>query len=78
MAAMSFSLLGRYAFFKSGLISESVPIARLRQEWKRGLWGFVLYGIAGGIAFVWVYAALVILIVIPFLFVVPRILHEDR
>ena len=78
LAALSFSLLGRYAFFKSGLIPASVPVARLRREWKRGLWGFVLYGIASSVAFVWVYAALVILIVIPFLFVVPRTLREDR
>ena len=78
MAALSFSLMGRYAFFKSGLIPASVPIARRRKEWKRGLWAFVLYGIASGVAFVYVYAALVILIVIPFLFVVPRTLQEDR
>ena len=78
LAALSFSLLGHYAFFRSGLMSASVPIARRRQEWKRGLWGFILYGIASGMAFVWVYAALVILIVIPCLFVVPRTVREDQ
>lgn len=78
LAALSFSLLGRYVFFKSGLVSASVPITKLQREWKRGLWGFILYGIASIIAFVWVYAALIILVVIPFLFVVPRVLREDQ
>ena len=39
---------------------------------------FILYGITSGMAFVWVYAALVILVVIPCLFVVPRIMREDQ
>jgi uncharacterized membrane protein len=75
LAALSFSLLGRYAFFKSGLMAASVLPARLHAEWKRGLWAFILYGIASVLAFVWVYAALVVLLVIPCLFVVPRLLR---
>jgi TMEM175 potassium channel family protein len=78
LAAFSFSLLGRYVFFKSGLVPASVPITRLKREWKRGLWAFILYGIASAIAFVSVYAALIILVVIPFLFVVPWFLKDDH
>jgi uncharacterized membrane protein len=78
LAAFSFSMLGHYAFFRSGLITTKVPLERRRREWKRGLWGFILYGIACMLAFVSVYAALVVLVVIPCLFVVPRVLREDR
>ena len=66
LAALSFSLLGRYAFFKSGLVRASVSLTRLQREWKRGMWGFILYGFASILAFVWVYAAIVVLVVIPF------------
>ena len=75
LAALSFSLLGRYAFFKSGLMRPDVPLARLQTEWKRGLWAFILYGVASVLAFVWVYAALIVVVVIPCLFVVPRLLR---
>lgn len=75
LAAFSFSLLGRYAFFKSGLIRPGISLGRLQAEWKRGLWAFILYGVASALAFVWVYAALIVLVVIPFLFVVPRLLR---
>jgi len=78
LAALSFSLLGRYAFFNSGLVRASVPLDRLHREWKRGIWGFILYGFASIFAFVWVYAAIAILVIIPFLFVVPRTLRDTR
>jgi len=78
LAALSFSLLGRYAFFKSGMMAASVPLPRLRAEWKRCLWAFILYGIASVLAFVWVYAALIVLVVIPCLFVVPRLLRGEH
>lgn len=77
-AALSFSLLAHYAFLKSGLTTAEVAVARRRREWKRGFLAFILYGVAAGTAFVWVYAALFILIVIPFLFVVPRIVRADQ
>ena len=38
LAAVSFSLLGSYVFFKSGLMAENVPVSRLKREWRRGLW----------------------------------------
>ncbi len=75
LAAFSFSMLGRYAFLKSGLMRPDIPLARLQAEWKRGLWAFILYGFASILAFVWVYAALIVLVVIPFLFVVPRLMR---
>jgi uncharacterized membrane protein len=76
LAALSFSLLGHYVFFKSGLMAEGVPAALRRQEWKRGAWGFTLYRIASLVAFVSVYVAHVLLLLIPFLFVVPRIMRN--
>ena len=56
----------------------NVPAARLKREWKRGLWAFILYAVASAVAFVWVYAALVILVIIPFLFFVPRLLRKEQ
>ena len=78
LASLSFSMLGRYAFFHSGLMRASVPVALRRREWRRGLWAFALYGVAGVVAFLWVYAALFILAVIPCLFAVPRLLRREH
>jgi uncharacterized membrane protein len=76
LAALSFSLLGHYVFFNSGFMPETVPYEARRREWRRGVWGFSLYGIASLVAFVSVHAAHVLLFVIPLLFVVPRIMSE--
>jgi uncharacterized protein YybS (DUF2232 family) len=67
-----------YVFFGSDLTLESVPIAERRREWKRGCWAFILYAVASLVALVYVYAALVVIAVIPFLFVVPRLLQKAR
>jgi len=74
MAALSFSFLGHFVFIKSDLISPPVPLWERRREWKRGTWGFLLYGAASVLAFLSVHVAHVVLVGIPFLFIVPRIL----
>jgi uncharacterized membrane protein len=78
LAALSFTLMFRYVFFHSDLMSDVIPIDERRREWKRGCWAFVLYGLAAAVAFVSVYAALAIVVFIPFLFIVPRLLRENR
>ena len=78
LAALSFSLMFHYVFFRSDLTLESVPIAERRREWKRGCWAFILYAVASLVALVYVYAALVVIAVIPFLFVVPRLVQKAR
>jgi uncharacterized protein YybS (DUF2232 family) len=55
-----------------------VTLAERRREWKRGCWAFSLYAAAALAALIYVYAALVILIVIPFLFVVPKVVQKGR
>jgi TMEM175 potassium channel family protein len=78
LAAFSFSLMFHYVFFRSDLALESVPLSERRREWNRGCWAFGLYGAASLMAFVYVYAALVITAVIPFLFVVPKVVRRSK
>ena len=78
LAALSFSVMFHYVFFRSDLCLESVTMAERRREWKRGCWAFSLYAVAALSALINVYAALVILIVIPFLFVVPKVIQKGR
>ena len=78
LAALTFSLMDYYVFFKSDLMSETVPVSDRWRQWKRGCLAFSLYGVAALAAFVYVYAALVILVVIPFIFVVPRLMRDTE
>lgn len=78
LAALTFSVMDYYVFFKSDLMSESVSRSERWRQWKRGTLAFTLYGLAALVAFVYVYAALVIIVVIPFIFVVPRLMRESE
>jgi uncharacterized membrane protein len=78
LATLTFSLLTCYVFFKSDLMADSVSDNERWKHWKRGCRGFALYGLAGLAAFINVYVALIILIIIPFIFVVPRLLRESE
>jgi len=49
-----------------------------QREWRRSWLGVGLYGLASLLAFVWVYAALIIVAVIPFLYVVPNLMRETE
>jgi TMEM175 potassium channel family protein len=77
MAALSFTLMGRYVFFGAELVEPSVPVAARRRERRRSWIGTGMYLAAAGLAFVWVYAALAIIVVIPFAYVVPNLLRSD-
>jgi uncharacterized membrane protein len=76
LAALSFSRLTYYVFFRSDLMPEAVSVSERWQQWKRGCLGFTLYGLACLISFINVYAALIILGIIPFIFLVPRLMRE--
>jgi uncharacterized membrane protein len=76
MAALSFSLMGYYVFFRSDLMPATVSRSERRHEWKRGLWAPALYCAAAALAFVWVYAALIIFVAVPIIFAVPKIMRE--
>jgi len=67
-----------YVFFKSDLLSDKVSTNERWQHLKRGRWVFILYGLAVIAAFVWVYAALLLLTIIPFIFLVPRLMEETE
>jgi uncharacterized membrane protein len=77
LAALSFSLLGHYVFFKSKLMPGTISRSERRREWKRGLWAPGLYGLAAAAVFLDVYAALTVVIVVPFLFAVPKLMGEE-
>lgn len=77
LAGLCFMLMGRHVFFKSDLMGPTVSLVERRREFRRSWWGVILYGLAGVLAFVWVYAALVILAIIPFIYVVPYLMQTD-
>lgn len=77
LAGLCFMLMGRRVLFKSDLRDPAVLLVERRREFRRSWWGVVLYGLAEVLAFVWVYAALVILAIIPFIYVVPYLMQTD-
>ena len=78
LAALTFWLMNYYVFFKSDLLSDKVSTGERWRHLKRGRWVFILYGLAVAGAFVWVYAALMILVIIPFIFLIPRLMKETE
>ncbi len=78
MAALSFSLMGNYVFFKSELLPPTVTADARRREFRRSLVGTVMYGVSALSAFVVVYFALVVMLLIPIFYVVPGLLQERR
>jgi uncharacterized membrane protein len=76
-AALAFTIMGRYVFFSGELVDPSVLRADRVSEWRRSWIGTLAYLAAALLAFVWVPAALAIFVVVPFAFVVPRLLGGD-
>jgi uncharacterized membrane protein len=77
LAGASFSLMGNYVFFHSGLMPETVSLSERRSEFRRSLAATGLYGIAAIIALLWVQAALIMVAIIPFFYVIPRLLNRQ-
>lgn len=78
MAALSIMLMIRYVFFKSDLMYQGFSEERKKSEFKRGMMGVYLYFAAVAGALIHVYLALLIFIITPFLFVVPRLLSNNE
>lgn len=78
MAALASTMMGGYAFLKAELVNSSVPIDERRREWRRSVWGTCAYLAAVALAFLWVYAALAIIVIIPFAYVVPNLLGRGE
>ena len=76
LVAFSSVWMGRYVFFKSDLFSPLVSMDDRRRSWTRYRLSVVLYGGAGALAFVAVYASLAILALVPFIYVVPSLLRR--
>lgn len=74
MAALAFTMMGGYALLKAELVNPSVPIDERRREWRRSVWGTGAYLTAAGLAFLWVYAALALIVIVPFASIVPNLL----
>jgi hypothetical protein len=76
MVAFSSVWMGRYVFFKSDLFNPSISMDDRRRSWTRYRMSVLLYGGAGALAFVAVYASLAVLALVPFLYVVPSLLRR--
>jgi uncharacterized membrane protein len=76
LAGASFTLMGHYAFFKGNLLPASVTLAERRREWYRSWVGTGFYGLAVILAFIYVYAALVVVALLPLFYVVPTLLGQ--
>ena len=76
LAGLSFTLMGYYVFFVGNLVSEAVSPAERRREYYRSWLGTGLYGLAAVLALVFVPAALAIVALLPFSFVVPNLLSQ--
>ena len=77
LAGLSFTLIGYYVFFKSGLFPAGIPIDARRREWQRSFLGVALYAVAALLAFLWVPAALAMLAGIPLMYVVPTLIRDS-
>jgi uncharacterized membrane protein len=76
LAAASFMVMIRYVFFGSKLMRDGIPEIHRKKEFKRGMNGVYLYLSAAILTFVNVYLAIVLLILTPILFVVPRLFSD--
>ena len=77
MAGLSFTLMGQYVLFKSQLVSDVVTPEVRRREWQRSWIGTGMYGLAAIIALLFVYAALLIIALIPIFYVVPGLVWSN-
>jgi uncharacterized membrane protein len=78
MAGLSFSLMGKYVFFKSSLLPERFSHASRRNEFRRSMLGTLAYFVAALLALVRAEFALVFLLLIPVFYVVPGLFQERR
>jgi hypothetical protein len=78
LSAPSFTLMGQYVFFKSALLPPLVSMEARQREFRRNLVGTFMYGFPATGAFVLVEAALGILLLIPFFYVVPDLFQQRR
>ncbi len=76
LAALSIMMMIHYVFFHSKLMYPGFPEERKRSEFRRGMRGVYLYFIASALAFINVYIALAIFIIVPLMYVIPGLLND--
>lgn len=74
MAALSFTLMAKYVFFKSNLLEGIVSKEKRKHELKRSLLGAIAYFIAAGAAFASIWIAWAIFLILPVFYLVPTVL----
>ncbi len=77
MAIFAFRLMVRHAFFKGRLIHSHVDEAARKNEYRRSLFGIILYGISVAAAFIHPYISLAIFILVPVYYFLPRSVLGD-
>ncbi len=77
LASAAFSLMENHVFSAERLLPDSIGQADQHQEFRRSLAGTVSYGIATILALLYVYAALVLLVIIPIYFIIPNLLAPN-
>ena len=77
LCALSIMLMIRYVFFKSDLMHPGYSHAKKKAEFQRGMVGVYVYLAATLAAFVHVYIALAMFIILPIFFVIPRLLSAE-
>jgi len=78
LATMSFALTIRHVFFKSKLMSEDIPLADRKKEFKRIWLAIIMYAAATIVAPFLVDVSLVLLALTPILYFVPSILEANQ
>jgi uncharacterized membrane protein len=78
LAAAAFSLMGWYVLFRGRLVSEQIPDAERRFEFRRSLIGTALYLLSAPLAFLAPAVALALFVILPITYVVPNLLRGNR
>ncbi len=76
IGAAAFSLMIWHVFFRSNLIAQTATLAARQSEFQRSLLAVLCYAIAIPAAFIHVYIAFAIFILIPLYYFVPRRIRE--
>jgi uncharacterized membrane protein len=76
LAGLSFNVMSRYAYGSGHLVDVDIPADDRRRYRRRTYFGTAMFGATSIVALIYVPLALVILVIIPFLFVAPRLLGQ--
>lgn len=77
MAALSFRLMTRHAFFHADLTGGKIPLKLRQKEYKRILPGVLGYAFAAIVPYWFVWLSWAALVGVPLLYFVPRFAHVD-